>query len=505
MPSVQQRPIYSSGKWEVDLARRELRAFGKIVPVGGRAFDVLEVLVQSAGQLVTKDQLIDRVWGCAIIEENTIQAQICAIRKSFGPDRELLQTVSRRGYRLLGTWTTRECDRSAASIDLDTEQTSVLRLGSNLPVSTSALVGREIAVGQLQDLVSPNRLVTLAGPGGIRKTSLSLELARGLLPSFDGEICLVELNALRDPGRVPSAVGRILGLSPGDDLSSASIAHAIGKRRLLLVIDNCEHLLEATAALVGTILKICPNVSVLATSREALRVDGEHVYRVPALDVPAQDLVERESIMSHSAVRLFVAHIAALKSDLLLNRQDHLADLVGKLLVALDSFATEGRWRLLETIRVYALEKLAERGEAGQAMRNHAHYFERLVSAAASPSGSRISRCDFDRLGREIENVRAALDWSFAESGDPTTGVSLASGYTAVWLHLMAECRDRLQRALAFSEARQFRPRERLQMLIALGGALIFTMEPIAEIKAVLAEALGFAESLDDVNLDSLL
>jgi PAS domain S-box-containing protein len=224
MPSVQLRPIYSSGKWEVDLTRRELRACGKFVPLGGRAFDILEVLVQSAGQLVTKDELIDRVWGGAIIEENAIQAQICAIRRSFGPDRELLQTVSRRGYRLLGAWTTHDPARSAASIDLHTERTPVRRLGANLPAPASALVGREIAARQLRDLVSINRVVTLTGIGGIGKTSLSLELARG--------------------------------------------------------------------------------------------------YRVPALDVPAQDLVEQESIMSHSAVRLFVARFAALNSDLLLNQQD---------------------------------------------------------------------------------------------------------------------------------------------------------------------------------------
>ena len=279
MPSVPNGSIYASGKWEIDLIRRELRAGGKHVPIGGRAFEIIAVLVLSAGQLVTKDELIERVWEGLVVEENALQVHISAIRKSFGADRELLQTVSRRGYRLLGTWTARDAARSVeASIDLDTEHPSLRSLGSNLAAPTSSLVGRESAVKQLQELVSTNRTVTLTGTGGIGKTSLALEVARSLLPSFDGGGWFVELNALSDPSLVPSAVARILGLSPGGDVvSPASIARAIGKMKLLLVVDNCEHLVEAIAVLVETILRICPKVSVLATSREVLRL-RENMY-----------------------------------------------------------------------------------------------------------------------------------------------------------------------------------------------------------------------------------
>jgi len=613
MPSVPNGSIYASGKWEIDLIRRELRAGGKHVPIGGRAFEIIAVLVLSAGQLVTKDELIERVWEGLVVEENALQVHISAIRKSFGADRELLQTVSRRGYRLLGTWTARDAARSVeASIDLDTEHPSLRSLGSNLAAPTSSLVGRESAVKQLQELVSTNRTVTLTGTGGIGKTSLALEVARSLLPSFDGGGWFVELNALSDPSLVPSAVARILGLSPGGDVvSPASIARAIGKMKLLLVVDNCEHLVEAIAVLVETILRICPKVSVLATSREVLRIEGEYVFRVPPLDVPNSDLVERDSIESHSAVQLFVARTAALNSDLSLNHDDfstiagicrrldgiplaiefaaaraatlglqevrrrlddrfslltsgrrtsftrhrtlratldwsyellpleeqrllrhlavfaggftieaanaisglskeeivdtadRLANLVGKSLVTLESSVTEGRWRLLETIRAYAFERLSEYGEADQAMRNHARYFERLVSLATRPSVSKPLRSDLDRLGTEIHNVSTALDWSFSESGDSTIGVSLTASYTAVWLHfaLMVECRDRVRRAIEFSsELTSF---ARLQMLVALGGALIFTMAPVGEIKTVLAESLKLAEELDD--LDALL
>jgi predicted ATPase/DNA-binding winged helix-turn-helix (wHTH) protein len=613
MPSGPNGSIYASGKWEVDLIRRELRAGGKHVPIGGRAFEIIEALVLSAGRLVTKDELIDRVWQGVVVEENALQVHISAIRKSFGADRELLQTVSRRGYRLLGTWTARDTARPVeALIDMDTEHPSLLSLGSNFAAPTSSLLGREGAVKQLQELVSTNRTVTLTGTGGIGKTCLALEVARSLLPGFDGGGWFVELNTLSDPSLVPSAVARILGLSPGGDVvSSASIARAIGKMKLLLVVDNCEHLVEAIAVLVETILRGCPNVSVLATSREVLRIAGECVFRVPPLEVPNSDLAERKSIESHSAVQLFVARTAALNSDLSLNHgdfstiagicrrldgiplaiefaaaraatlglqevrrrlddrfnlltsgrrtsfarhrtlratldwsyellpqeeqrllrhlavfaggftieaanavsglskeeivytADRLANLVGKSLVTLESSATEGRWKLLETIRAYAFEKLSECGEANQAMRDHARYFEWLVSLATRPSVSKPLRSDLDRLGAELHNVSTALDWSFAESGDWEIGVALTAGYTAVWLHfaLMVECRDSVRRAIEFStESASF---AHLQMLVALGGALIFTMAPVDEIKTVLAETLRLAEELDD--LDALL
>ena len=105
MPSDDIRPVYASGECEIDLARRELRVLGAPVPVGGRAFEIIEVLAQSAGELVTKDELMDRIWPGAIVMENTLQVHTAAVRKALGPYRGLLKTESRRGYRLLGSWT----------------------------------------------------------------------------------------------------------------------------------------------------------------------------------------------------------------------------------------------------------------------------------------------------------------------------------------------------------------------------------------------------------------
>ena len=116
MPAQGGGPVYESGEWEVDLARRELRARGIPVAIGGRAFEIIEVLVRSAGELVSKDALMDRVWPGSIVEENTLQVHISAVRKALGADRGLLKTSSGRGYRLLGTWTIRPDAASAEAV-----------------------------------------------------------------------------------------------------------------------------------------------------------------------------------------------------------------------------------------------------------------------------------------------------------------------------------------------------------------------------------------------------
>src|ERR1700737_2295483 len=203
--------VYESGGWEVDLARRELRARGVPVPIGGRPFQIIRVLVQSAGELVTKNDLSARIWPGAIVEDNTLQFHISAIRKALGPDRGILKTASGRGYRLLGAWTFRQERTSPVdSIDLEPVRSPAEPFQTNLPAAASDLVGRTIAVQHLRDLLSAYRVVTLTGLGGIGKTRLAIEVARGLFPTFQGDVRLVELVSLSDPNLVPSAVEEVL-------------------------------------------------------------------------------------------------------------------------------------------------------------------------------------------------------------------------------------------------------------------------------------------------------
>jgi predicted ATPase/DNA-binding winged helix-turn-helix (wHTH) protein len=312
MPGQDRQPVYEFGAWEIDLARREMRLNGVPANIGSRAFEVVETLVQSAGELIDKYDLMNRVWPGAVVEENTLQAQISAIRRALGPDRGLLKTVAGRGYRLLGDWIIRQKDCASAGLSTAEPARSYV---TNLTAPPSALIGRETAEAQLLEMLSTYRMITMTGPGGIGKSILAQTVARNLLATFRGDGLLVELVSLRDPALVPFAVATVLGLKQGGEISFEFIARQIGGRKLLLVLDNCEHLIEGAARLAETLVRSCPHTTILATSREVLRIDGEYVYRVPPLDVPAPDGDGDQDILGCSAVQLLIARTKALNAD----------------------------------------------------------------------------------------------------------------------------------------------------------------------------------------------
>src|SRR5882724_10926270 len=180
MPEQGRHLVYEFDGWELDLTRRELRARGVSVPLGSRAFEILAVLVQSAGELVTKDELMARVWPGAIVEENKLQVYISAIRKALGSDRGTVKTAFGRGYRLAGDWTLRKESSPADPVALDPRRRPVQPFLTNLPAAGSELINRTAAVQHLQEFFAAYRAITLTGPGGIGKTALALEVARSL-------------------------------------------------------------------------------------------------------------------------------------------------------------------------------------------------------------------------------------------------------------------------------------------------------------------------------------
>jgi predicted ATPase/DNA-binding winged helix-turn-helix (wHTH) protein len=602
--------VFGLGRWEIDLGRREMRLDGDPVPIGGRSFEIVEVLLRAGGDLVAKQDLMGRIWPGAIVEENTLHAHISAVRKALGADRELLRTASGRGYRLLGTWTARLESASpppAAPAPPPLPAPSARPFPTNFPVSAGGLVGRAAVAAQLRDLLSAYRIVTLTGPGGIGKTTLALDVARGLFADFRGEGWLVELLALSDPGLVPSAVAAALGLQVGGaSLSAESVARAIGDRKLLLVLDNCEHVVDAAAALAETLARMAARTTILATSREVLRIEGEYVYRVPPLQVPPEHPGEPGATLGYSAVQMFIARMRALDTaftphgqdletiaaicrrldgiplalefaaaraatlglkqvaarlddrfglltggrrtalprhqtlratldwsyDLLPEPEqrllrrlgvfaggftldaaaavmrdgdtaasavtDGIANLVAKSLVILDGWENAARWRLLETIRAYALEKLAASGETARLQRDHAAHFRELV---ASLDESQLASGNFARNPREIDNIRAALDWAFSPSGDAELGVSLTIGAVPLWvqLSLMGECRSRVEQALA--RVRGEDPaalRARMQLSAALGWSAMYGGAPTSVTDAAWSATLALAQELGD-------
>jgi predicted ATPase/DNA-binding winged helix-turn-helix (wHTH) protein len=607
--------VYAYEHWEIDLGRRELRSNGIPVPLGGRAFELVVVLAQSASEFVTKDHMMERVWPGAIVGEGTIHVHISAVRKALGADRGLLKTATGRGYRLLGNWTPQQREATAAPVYSPSTRVPGSSPPNNFPPVITRLVGRTAACQSVRDLVSAYRVVTLTGPGGIGKTSLAVKAVRYLLPEFEDGGWLVELASLSDPGLVPSTVASTLGLKLSGEISVESVARAIGGRHLLLVLDNCEHVIDAAANLTETLTRLCPRTTIVATSREVLRIDGEAVYRVPPLEVPAPGQAAPDYIMQYSAVELFVARTKALNTNFaptaedlasvaticrhldgiplaielaaasaavlgiaqvsaglrdrfalltrgrrtavprqktlratldwshellpeterrLLRRlavfaggftvdsaavmadaglgaatvADSIADLVTKSLIVLDPAPGVTRWTLLETIRAYAFEKLAESGEGDDAQRRHAAFFRDLFAPRSQSARSSSSHEDLARRVREIDNVRAALDWSFSPAGDRAIGVDLTAAYAAVWQHLslMIECRERCECALLGLEPHvPANMRLRMELQMALAAAMFITMGPPERAKALLTEALETADALNDLHAQAAI
>ena len=181
---------------------------------------------------------------------------------------------------------------------------------------------------------------------------------------------------------------------------------------------------------------------------------------------------------------------------------EDIASLVAKSLVSRDGSTPAGRWRLLETIRAYALEKLAERDEVNETARRHAEFFRDLIVPATTSSVLRISVDDVARFGREIDNVRAALDWSFSPTGDAAIGVALTAAFAPMWLHLLlvVECRERVLDILS-PDFNLVAPLER-RLHISLGIALTLTLGPVERTRTILAKARQLAESVDDVEAE---
>ncbi|PYM12680.1 MAG: hypothetical protein DMD81_23345 [Candidatus Rokuibacteriota bacterium] len=290
------------GRFKVVRHRRELLADGRPVELGGRAFDTLLALIDARGTVLGKDELLSRVWPDRVVEENNLAAQISVLRQAFGADRHLIRTVAGRGYQFTGEI------RAAAAAAAGPPPSRM----TNLPAAVSELIGREAELREVTALATAHRLVCLVGAGGIGKTRLSLEVARRLLPRFPDGVFVAELGPLSSSELVPGTVANALGLAHvAGTVSHEGVAAAIGTRKLLLVIDNCEHVIEAAASMAEALLRGTPGASLVATSREPLRVSGEYVYRVPPLDLPAEDNQDTEDVLRHGAVRLFVSRAHA--------------------------------------------------------------------------------------------------------------------------------------------------------------------------------------------------
>jgi predicted ATPase/DNA-binding CsgD family transcriptional regulator len=454
-------------------------------------------------------------------------------------------------------------------------------ISQRLPVQLTSFVGRNTELSQVCELLSENRLVTLTGAGGAGKTRLAIEVAGRLSGGFSDGVWCADLAPITDPDLVPVTVARALGLPDQAGRSTMdTLTRFVADRQMLVVLDNCEHLLDASAALINALLGAAARLTLLATSREPIGVAGEVSWRVPSLSLAdeaielftdrarrarpefvvtddnaavvaeicarldglplaielaaarvralslaeileslhdrfrlltggARTAVRRQQTLrasvdwSHALLtepeRVLFRRLAAFLGGFDFNAAQTVASgdeierfqvldlltlLVDKSLVAADDSRGRTRYRLLETVRQYALEKLGESGEADSVRSRHRDYYTALAALLDAPARTDYEQ-RLEQAETEIDNLRAAFAWS-RENSAVELALTLASSLQPLW-----QTRGRLREGLAWFDAT-------LADLDAQhpGVAPAVRARALAD-RAVLAIWMGAADSLD--------
>jgi predicted ATPase/DNA-binding winged helix-turn-helix (wHTH) protein len=585
------------GKYRVFPRRGQLVAGQQIIDLGGRAFAVLLALLEAEGKLVTRQELLKRVWPGTAVDEHTISVHISHIRRALGEDRDLIATDSGRGYRFTGTILSAATERGMDAA-LGVAQT-------NITAPLSALVGRETALSELSAILSAHRLVTLTGAGGIGKTRLAIDVARLVLPSLPSGAWIAELAPIADPKLVAGTIAAAFGMSLGSSGDLIECLKVQASSAMLLVLDNCEHLIEVVADLAEKMLRCVPSLRILVTSRETLGAEGEHVYRVAPLEFPPVGFGATNEIPNFSAVELFIQRVLATDPSFLVNSEtaaavgaicrgvdgiplaielaaarvdtlgvievakrlgdclqllrggrrtaldrhrtlratlewsyrlleepeqavlrrlaifangftlpgassvaggdditELLTQLIKKSMVTADVQRLSPRYRILETTRAYLVEKLADSEEDKPTAARHAAYFRELLEAGPTDWAAVSAPELLAKYAPEIDNIRAALDWSFGPDGDLETGTALAAASIRLWflLSLLDECRDWTERALAHLSESAGSTRHEMLLQAGLGMSLMWAKGPVSAVGAAWERSLKLAEELGDVN-----
>jgi predicted ATPase/DNA-binding winged helix-turn-helix (wHTH) protein len=532
--------IAEFGPFRLSPATRELERDGVPIALGNRALDILITLVEHAGEVITPRELNTRVWRGLVVGPGSLRVHMSSLRKALRDGEggtRYIENVVGQGYCFVARITRELCAPTPARI---AQFPDAARKRTGLPPRLSRMIGREeIVQGICADLIA-ERFVTVIGPGGMGKTTVAIAVAHVMQEEFADAVCFVDIGAVGDETLVAATIASSLGLALQTADAVPTLLEYFRAQRILLVVDNCEHVVDAVANLLETLFSQASGVHILATSREALRVEGEHVYWLPPLMSPAPESSLRAAdVLPYPAVKLFLERAAAAggrfeltdenaplvagicgrldgmalaielaagragsygiaaTAELLnknlgldwhgrrtaLPRHQTLRDLLDwsygllaetnqralrQLSVLVGSFSVEAagavmlegpadddatidildallskslvsvqsgndgsaRYRLLETTRIYAHQKLFESGAGEIAARRHAQYFAKLLEAH---HGGQI---DLEYTGRahalreHLGNVRAALDWCFAHranGGDAALAVDLAA------------------------------------------------------------------------------
>lgn len=280
---------------------------GRPVRLGSRAFDILLALIEQAGRTVSKRELIARVWPGSLIGESNLRVHVAALRKALRDGRggaRYILNDSGRGYRFVAAVTRAAAVSVPASADAPA--------ASNLPAPSGGIVGREEVIDAIAAQLHQRAFISIVGPGGIGKTTVGIAVARQFLDSDPQPVAFVDLAAIDEAALAPTALATALGISAVTDDPIGSLIAFLADAHMLLLLDNCEHLIGHVAALAERIVKAAPGVRVLTTSREPLFAEREWVYRLPALAVPSDNAPLTVAAAGNcAAVQLFVERAAS--------------------------------------------------------------------------------------------------------------------------------------------------------------------------------------------------
>jgi predicted ATPase/DNA-binding winged helix-turn-helix (wHTH) protein len=538
---------YRFGRCRLDTEARELSVDGATVHLEPQVFDVLAHLVENRDRLVAKTELLDEIWGNQFVSESALTSRIKSARSAIGDTGStqlLIRTERGRGYRFVGPVDAVD-DEPAPAFEPRWRQTGLP------PLPRAPLIGRADDMTALERLLRGRRAVTITGPGGVGKSTLALALAHHGLGERGVEAAFVALAPARQGADIVRAVAEATGVEGAGAADSRLLAESLSSRDLLLVLDNCEHLLDACAALVDMLLDAGPRLRVLATSREPLRTDGEAVYVLGSLGRDAASLfVERASAATgHAtvdagdpdvvelcdrldglplAIELAAAQMRHLTLSELMSRLDDrlgilvggrpragerhatlattiewsyqllsdvsremldrlgafpasfdlpavqavsaqldlvavtnvVGDLVAKSLVVHDHGT--GRYRLLETIRLFAWQRLEASGQRAEVTERLRRHVIARMTARTRPQ-IWLSASVAARNRDDIENVRTAFDASLA-AGRFADAVDIMIGLSSLWRNAVSYA-EGLHWSASLGEC-ELAPRDRLWLHI---------------------------------------
>jgi predicted ATPase/DNA-binding winged helix-turn-helix (wHTH) protein len=596
MPLPNAAEIISFGRFRLSRSQRRLTKDDAPIKVGGRAFDLLSILIENAGNVVSQRELLDRAWPGIFVEEVSLRVRIADLRKLLeqGDGDRYLANIPGRGYSFVGQIT-----RETASTPAEAASPRY-----SLPKLPSLIVGRAEAAAEVCRALTARRFVTIVGPGGIGKTTVALAVAWELLNEFEGEVCFVELSPIGQGALLGPTVVSSFGLPvhAGDPIPA--LLGRLNGKRVLLVLDSAEHLIAEAAALAERLFAQIANLHILVTTREALRVQGESVYQLPALESPPVDLnLTLAQVGSFSAAHLFLERAGtsgqstaftdadapiiagmcrklgglALALELAAGRvnayglpqtaalldsefalrwpgrrtaparhqtlnatldwsynlladgerivlrrvsvfagrftlasarhiathtdlhdQEVLSALNGLVAKSLISAGASGEvpwFRLLDTTRSYARTKLVEAVEFDALRRRQTSYYRDLLQETEGDLQRQKDAID-------IDDIRAALRWSFDKGGDASLGADLAAYSAPIWLSnaLLSECHAWMSSAAEVYAQSDVAPHQLLLVLAARGSAEMSMSGFSEESIATWTKTLELAEALQDAS-----